>query len=158
MLVKLITSKKIRFGKRLNVNGIDVQVGSKGEVEVDESHVATLLTVDFQLVDQDQKFDSEEQVDATKKVQVIINEAKLEAERIISEAKTEAEKILSAAKKVTEVENKEEQEKTKFKESLIQLKVDEIKSKLAASGVPEAKYKDLKKSELVDLAVELAFS
>lgn len=159
--IKLVTTKETRFGKLINVSGTEAFVDSKGNCEVEETKVAEFLVYGFELVDKDQEFASLEKVQSMEQVAAVLEDAKVQAEAIITKAKEEAEKILKDAKaqagKIIEdgEENKDEREEAR--RNLMDLTIENLKTKLKEAGVPEKDYKALNKAGLVELVVKLAF-
>lgn len=159
MGIIVITDKKHRFGQTMNVGGIEVTVDKKGHAEVSEDQVAALLVSGFVLKNPDQKFKSEEQIESTKRVGDILKDAENQAKLIIEKAEETAKGIIEDANQRAGIiiqENKVE-EKEKFKAELQNLKVEELKDYLIKANVPEEQYKDLKKDELIDFILKLAF-
>lgn len=158
-MVKLFTTKKNRFNNSLLVNKQTVRVDAKGYVEVDESMVTHLLKVGFELDDPNAHFESEEEQRKVQEMNDILMEARSQAEEIISQAKAEAAQIIEEARKKAGLilQDNLVEEKEEARKNLEEKSVKEIKEILAASDVDEAQYKNLKKDELIELAISISF-
>lgn len=158
-MVKLFTTKKNRFNNSLLVSNKTIHVDSKGYVEVDESMVVHLLKVGFELDDPTVKFESEEEQKKVEEMNGILESARSQAKEIITQAQIEAEKIIEDARKKAGLilQDNMVEEKEEARKNLEEKSVKEIKEILAASDVDEAQYKNLKKDELIDLAISISF-
>lgn len=158
-MVKLFTTKKNRFNNSLLVSNKTIHVDSKGYIEVDESMVVHLLKVGFELDDPTVKFESEEEQKKVEEMNGILESARSQAKEIIAQAQTEAEKIIEDARKKAGLilQDNMVEEKEEARKNLEEKSVKEIKEILAASDVDEAQYKNLKKDELIDLAISISF-
>lgn len=158
-MVKLFTTKKNRFNNSLLVNNKTIRVDAKGYVEVDESMVVHLLKVGFELDDPTAKFESEEEQKKVEEMNGILESARSQAKEIITQAQIEAEKIIEDARKKAGLilQDNMVEEKEEARKNLEEKSVKEIKEILATSNVDEAQYKNLKKDELIDLAISISF-
>lgn len=158
-MIKLYTTKKVRFGKPLLVSGKIVHVDKKGYVEVEESMVVHLMRVGFELDDPSAKFESDEEEKKVTEMNNILEEARIQAASIIAEAKAEADKIIEEARKKAGLilQDNMIEEKEEARKNLEEKSVKEIKEILAAANVDESQYKNLKKDELIELAISISF-
>lgn len=157
--VKVLTTKKHRWGREINVSGVDVVVDSKGFAEVEEKYIPYLLVAGFELENKDQKFDSLDKLKDAEKVEEVLGDARAEAQRIIEEAKLQAEKIIGEANRRAGkiVEESQVDVKEQYRKDLEKLTVEKLQEHLATVKVAQEKYKGKKKSELIDFILELTF-
>lgn len=158
-MVKIYTTKKHRFNRSVIVAGTVVQVDNTGNAEVSEEIVSQALIDGFELVDKSVEFPTEEQKKHVQEVNEILESAKSEAKEIIAKAEKEAEEIILNAKKeagLITVENHVD-EKAAKKEELNSKKVDDLKALCVDAGIPEEKWKGLKKADLVELILSFIF-
>lgn len=158
-MIKIVTKKSNRFNKTILINNKQVQVDGRGEAEVEENLVVYALEVGFDLVDPSAKFSSQEEMDKVSQVQDLLLSAKKQAEVIVAEAHKEAESIIEEARKKAGLilEEGHVDQKDFARKNLEEKTVKEIKEILASSGVEEDSYKNLKKEELIDLAIKISF-
>lgn len=158
--IKIFTTQKHRFGRKLNVSGVAFDVDAKGFAEVPEDKVARVLASGFELVDKNAKFTSIEEQAKADDVRQIIEAAKAQAAEIISTAQKEANSIIAAARK--EAGDIEEEglvpEKAAKIEELKGMTNEELKGLLAEAGVPEAEYAKMKKGDLIDKIISIIFA
>ena len=157
--IQLVTSKAHRFGKSVLIEGTEIKVDAKGFAEVDEKVVSQALISGFELVNKDEKFETEEEREQVQKVQEIIDSANAQAAEIIANAKKEAAEIIGKAKAEAEgieaSSNKDEKEdRTK---QLTAMKVDELQAMCQDAKLPEEEWKNLKKAELVKYLIDFIF-
>jgi len=158
-MVKIYTTKKHRFNRSVIVAGTVVQVDNTGNAEVSEEIVSQALIDGFELVDKSVEFPTEEQRKHVQEVNEILESAKLEAKEIIAKAEKEAEEIILNAKKEAGLITAENHvdEKAAKKEELNSKKVDDLKALCVDAGIPEEKWKGLKKADLVELILSFIF-
>jgi cell division septum initiation protein DivIVA len=158
-MVKIYTTKKHRFNRSVVIAGTTVQVDNAGNAEISEELVSQALIGGFELVDKSVEFPTEEEQKHVQEVNEILESAKLEAKAIIAKAEKEAEEIILKAKQEAGLITAENHvdEKTAKKEELNSKKVDDLKALCVDAGIPEDKWKSLKKAELVELILSFIF-
>lgn len=159
-MIKVVTDKKHRFGQSLDISGKKISINSEGIAEVEEEMVPYVLVYGFELVDKSQAFDSVEQLGVKDKIELILTDAKTQANQIILEAETKAAEIVADANAkagIILIENQVDEKKV-YRDNLEKLTIDNLKEELSAAKVPEEQYKGKKKAELIDLIFSLAFS
>lgn len=158
--IKIFTTQKHRFGRKLNVSGVAFTVDAKGYAEVSEDKVAEVLPAGFELVDKDAKFVSVEEQEKANDVRQIMEQAKAQAAEIVANAEKEAASIIAAARK--EAASIEEEGLVPEKQAkLAELKGmtnEELKGLLVEAGVPGADYAKMKKNDLVDKIMSIIFA
>ena len=157
--IQLVTRKAHRFGKSVLIDSTPVEVDAKGFAEVDEKLVSQALISGFELVNKDEKFETEEEREQIKQVQDIIDSAKAQAEEIIANAKKEAAEIIAKAQADAEgieaTSNKDEkEERTK---QLTAMKVAELQAMCQDAKLPEEEWKSLTKAKLVEYLINFIF-
>ena len=160
-LIKVKTSKENRWGKMLNISGVDITFNAEGIGEVDEKQVSRVLNSTIELVDKNIKVESNEERELIENQSLLLDGARKEAQKIIEDAKKQASHIVEDAKKQAGITLKEEKvdEKQELRLSLEQLTVKEIKAKLIESHVPESEFKNImKKDDLIEFTINTAFS
>ncbi len=158
-MVKIYTTKKHRFNRSVVIAGTAVQVDSVGNAEISEELVSKALIGGFELVDKSVEFPTEEEKKHVQEVNEILESAKQEAKAIIAKAEKEAEEIIFKAKQEAGLITAENHvdEKAAKREELTGKKVDDLKALCVDAGIPEDKWKGLKKADLVELILSFIF-
>lgn len=159
MSIRVITNKPNRFGKLIQIKNEQVLVDKTGIAEISENLVIYALEAGFELEDQNVQFSSKEEQEKVLHVNEIIDQAKIQAGAIIEKAHLESEKIIEEARKKAGLilQDGHVEEKEQARKNLNDKSVKEIKDVLASSGVDENEYKNLKKEELIELALRISF-
>lgn len=158
-MIEIVTFKKNRFGRSIVIKGQEVHIDTAGHASVNEDIVSAALVAGFELVDKTAKFTTEEEQAHVEEVNGILESAKAEAAAIVAAAEKQAAEIIAEAEKQAGIIKQENHvdEKAAKKAELESRKVDDLKALCADAGIPEDKYKSLKKAELVDLLMSFIF-
>jgi hypothetical protein len=160
MGVVVKTEARNCFNKFITAGKYQVKVDGNGEASVPSEAVPYFLLVGFKLTDANAEFESLKDQEVSREIEGLLSAAQEKANAIVELAETKASNVLKDAK--VKVEEKKIDDKVDEKEAYVKelkkLNVDSIKAGLEDAGVPREKWETLNKTQLIDLAIEVAYS
>jgi len=156
-MIQIKTSKANRFNQTILIGKDKISVDKSGLAEVEETSVSKALLIGFELVDKDQKFSSETELQHIEDVNDLLEAAKKQAAEIIKQAEDKAKVIIADAESKAKaiIADNNVDELTEYKESLQKLTVAELKDTLVQAGVAKEKYASIvKKDDLINFIIK----